>query len=139
MVYGGGKSFSKGKKRSIFEIHKYEDTDRTQKIRGGKNRTVRNQRRIWNRENIGENLARIWRTTCTELRGEYGICFEQSVCKISPPKPSTEKTVNEYVQLNQVSAKQWEQYLTELYNNDYISKTESENDSERQADQLEEE
>ncbi|KAL3279671.1 hypothetical protein HHI36_017177 [Cryptolaemus montrouzieri] len=41
---------------------------------------------------------------------------------------SKEKPVNEYVQLNQVSAKQWEQHLTELYNNE-----------ERQADQLEEE
>ncbi|KAL3281503.1 hypothetical protein HHI36_004710 [Cryptolaemus montrouzieri] len=47
---------------------------------------------------------------------------------------SKEKTINKYVQLNQVSAKQWEQYLTELYNNEEI-----ENDSERQADQLEEE
>ncbi|KAL3282520.1 hypothetical protein HHI36_005702, partial [Cryptolaemus montrouzieri] len=44
------------------------------------------------------------------------------------------KPKNEYVQLNQVSAKQWEQHLTELYNNE-----ESENDSERQADQLEKE
>ncbi|KAL3269719.1 hypothetical protein HHI36_008779 [Cryptolaemus montrouzieri] len=44
------------------------------------------------------------------------------------------KPVNEYVHLNQVSAGQCEQYLTELYNNE-----ESENDSERQADQLEEE
>ncbi|KAL3267527.1 hypothetical protein HHI36_011649 [Cryptolaemus montrouzieri] len=41
------------------------------------------------------------------------------------------KTVNEYVQPNQVCAKQWEQYLTELYNNE-----ESEDDG---ADQLEEE
>ncbi|KAL3281919.1 hypothetical protein HHI36_005122 [Cryptolaemus montrouzieri] len=44
------------------------------------------------------------------------------------------KTVNEYVQLNQVSVKQWEQYLTELYNNEG-----SENDSDRQADHFEEE
>ncbi|KAL3266532.1 hypothetical protein HHI36_010700 [Cryptolaemus montrouzieri] len=33
-VYRGGKSFSEGKKRCIFEIQKYEDSDRTQKIRG---------------------------------------------------------------------------------------------------------
>ncbi|KAL3289712.1 hypothetical protein HHI36_023112 [Cryptolaemus montrouzieri] len=44
------------------------------------------------------------------------------------------KPVDEHVQLNQVSAKQWEQYHTELYNNE-----ESENDSEGQADQIEEE
>ncbi|KAL3280086.1 hypothetical protein HHI36_017592 [Cryptolaemus montrouzieri] len=44
------------------------------------------------------------------------------------------KQVNEYVQLNQVSAVQWEQYRIELYNNE-----ESENDSERRADLLEEE
>ncbi|KAL3270101.1 hypothetical protein HHI36_009159 [Cryptolaemus montrouzieri] len=34
------------------------------------------------------------------------------------------RPVNEYAQLNQVNAKQWEQYLTELYNNEA-----SENDS----------
>ncbi|KAL3284836.1 hypothetical protein HHI36_018975, partial [Cryptolaemus montrouzieri] len=44
------------------------------------------------------------------------------------------KPVNEYVQPDQVSAKQCKQYLTEFCNNE-----ESENNSERQADQLEEE
>ncbi|KAL3284538.1 hypothetical protein HHI36_018696 [Cryptolaemus montrouzieri] len=100
MVYRGGKRFSKGKKRSIFEIQKYEDSDRTQKIRGGTEQSE--QTNQGDKERTLEKIS--------EENMEYAS--------------SKEKPVNEYVQLNQVSAKQGEQYLTELYNNE-----ENENDS----------